>query len=596
MVSTLQWVLLGIGAYWLVILWLRRQGLFPEYIGTQGPIITVHTRRFRSLIDRIARPKRAWRAWGNFGVGVAFVTIVASFAFLAFAAISTINNPPPQTAVNQPRNVLVIPGVNDFLPLSVAGEIIIGLLVGLVVHEGGHGIFCRVGDIDIDSMGIALFAIIPIGAFVEPDEESRKRANRGDQTRMFAAGVMNNFAITIVAFVLLFGPVAGSIGVASGAAVGGVLPGSAAAEADIGQGDRIIAVDGEPVANNSELDATLSAEEDREVPVTIAAGDTEKETTVRRSLLVTGTVANTPLGAAIETGETISAVNGTTVHTEPGFTRELQDRSVAVIETSGDKTVRAPIGAAVVIRSNGPAAAAGLPGGTPAVITAIDERRVASAEDLDRVMETTNSGDTVAIEYYVDGERRVGSVTLGEHPSAPHGFIGVDVAPGISGIMVSDFGTRLYPADLYLALLGGGDGGSGPANSFVGRVVIALQMPLASVATAGLPFNFAGFTGGIENFYVVEGPLSMLGGFLFILANILFWTGWINLNLGVFNCIPAFPLDGGHMLRMATESVVARIPYTSEYRRELTRAVTTGIGLIMLASLLLTIFGPQLLT
>jgi len=39
---------------------------------------------------------------------------------------------------------------------------------------------------------------------------------------MFAAGVTNNFAITILAFALLFGPVVGAIGVAPGAAVGGV--------------------------------------------------------------------------------------------------------------------------------------------------------------------------------------------------------------------------------------------------------------------------------------------------------------------------------------------------------------------------------------
>jgi hypothetical protein len=233
MVSTLEWVLAGVGVYWLAVIWARRTGLLPAYIGTQGPILTLHTKRFRALLDRLAAPRRFWRAWGNLGVGLTFVVMAGTFLFLVVAARATLQNPVAPSAVNRPRNVLVIPGVNDFLPLSVAPEIVFGLLVGLVVHEGGHGLLCRVGHIDIKSMGLALFAFVPIGAFVEPDEDSRRRADRGAQARMFAAGVMNNFVVTAVAFALLFGPVAVAIAVAPGAAVAVVLLGSVAAVAVI---------------------------------------------------------------------------------------------------------------------------------------------------------------------------------------------------------------------------------------------------------------------------------------------------------------------------------------------------------------------------
>src|SRR5699024_7469881 len=112
-------------------------------------------------------------------------------------------------------------------------------------------------NISISSMGLALITLIPVGAFVEPDEEEQRNAERGPQTRMFAAGVTNNFAITVVAFALLFGPVVGSIGVVPGVHVGGALPGTPAADAGIGEGSVITGVAGQNVTNASELDHAL---------------------------------------------------------------------------------------------------------------------------------------------------------------------------------------------------------------------------------------------------------------------------------------------------------------------------------------------------
>ena len=583
------WIFVGIGVYWLAVVWLRRAGLLPEYIGNQGPILTLHTRRFRDLLDRLARPKRAWRAWGNFGVGVALVVMVGSFVFLAIIAYDQLQSPQQPTAVNQPQNVLVIPGVNEFLPLSVAPEIVIGLLVGLVVHEGGHGLLCRVGDIEIESLGLALLAVLPVGAFVEPDEDSRRAADRGDQTRMFAAGVMNNFAVTIVAFALLFGPVVGAMVVAPGAAVGGAFPGSAAAEAGIDRGDRIVGVEGQAVATNEDLGDVLASLPDREVTVEVDDGDRVRTTTVRRSLLVTGLTGGTALADGLDVNATVTAVNGTAVHTESDLADALEDHQVATIEATRDTgervSVTGPAGAAVVVDGDGPAAAAGLPVDERAVVTAIDDERVVSANALAAVMDDTEPGQTVTIEYYIDGERSTHDVALGEHQDG-HGLVGVDVIGGVSGVVVSDFGTRLYPADLYRQAIGGVGGAP-----FWRQVLLALQLPLAGLI--GLPYNFAGFTGGIANFYEIRGPLSALGGTAFGLANVLFWTGWINLNLGIFNCIPAFPLDGGHILRTSTEAIVSRLPVRE--RRRLTTMVTTSVGLTMLASLILMLFGPQLL-
>jgi membrane-associated protease RseP (regulator of RpoE activity) len=581
--STLTWILLGVGLYWVALVAVRNRGLLPGYVGTQGPIITLHTKRGREFLDRLSGPKRFWRAFANLGVGMALVIMVLAFVFVVTAAYGQMRSP-EATAVTEPQNVLVIPGVNEFLPLSVAPEIVFGLLVALVFHEGAHGLLCRVEDIEIESMGLALLAFIPIGAFVEPDYESQKAADRGGQTRMFAAGVTANVVVTVVAFALLFGPVVGAIAVAPGAAVGGTFPGSAAADAGIDQGDRITAIDGVEVATTDELTEILAETDEETVTVTV---DDEREVEVERSLLVVEAIPDGPTG--LETNDTIVAVNGNEVHTEREFESILREETEVTVETDdGDEETFAAGALVPELVEDGPLAAAGAP--TDAewiVITAVDGERVLTAGELSEVLE--DADETVEVEAYADGEREVYEVDRED------GQLGVYLQPsGISGIGVSDVGIQEYPSSTYLAALGGGDDDAMAGGGFLGLVFTALILPIASLVDIGLPFNFAGFTGHVTNFYVVEGPLSVLGaGPVFLLANALFWTGWINFNLALFNCIPAFPLDGGHILRNSTEAVVSRLPISTSY--ELTKTVTISVGVTMLLALLLMIFGQGLL-
>ncbi|MHC3438523.1 site-2 protease family protein [Natrialbaceae archaeon A-gly3] len=592
--STLTWVLVGIAAYWLAVATLRNRDLLPDYVGTQGPIVTIHTKRGREFLDRLATPKRFWRAWANIGVGISIVVMVSMFVFLLFAAFGALQAT-ETTDVQQPQNVLVIPGVNDFLPLSATPGIVFGLLVGLVVHEGGHGLLCRVEDIDIESMGVAMFAILPVGAFVEPDQKDQREADRGGQTRMFAAGVTFNFVVTIIAFALLFGPIAGAITVAPGAAIGGVAPGSSAEDAGIEPNDRITAIGGTPIDSNDDLSAVLEGIDDNEV--TIEINDGERETTVERSLLVTAAVENGPASVAI--GDTVRAVDGEPVATRAGLIDAVGENELATltVEREDGETVEreTPIGAFVVVAPDGPLSEAGAPVDEELTITGFDGERVHDFEALEDALDEVTPGDEVLVSGYLEGERVEYAVTLDEHPQGG-AFLGIHGASGVSGVVMSDIGVDLYPADQYLVALGGdGEGSPVPAltDSFLGKMLVVLFLPIAGVLEV-LPYNFAGFTGGIENFYAVQGSLAALGdSTVFVLANLLFWTGWINVQLGFFNCIPAFPLDGGHILRTSTEAVLSRLPIDAT--RSMVRAVTTTIGLAMLVSFMLLVFGPTLL-
>jgi len=591
MVSPLYWVLAAVVVFTAGTMALQARGKLPDSIRVSGPILTLHTLRGRQFLTWLARPKRLWRAWGNFGVGMALVTMIGMFAAVFNAGWQAMQQPEAQPVQN-PQNVLVIPGVNDFLPLAAAPEIVLGLLIGLVVHEGGHGLLCRVEDIDIDSMGLAFFSFLPVGAFVEPDEESRLRANRGSQTRMFAAGVTNNFLVAFVGFLLLFGPVSGAIATAAGVPVGNAAAGSAADEAGLEYGDLVTEVEGQPVANVSEFETRLAAIDERSVDLTLKRGETA---TLERKLALVRSVPSVTdgIGPNRENATIVETVNGSAVYTERGFAEAMADRETATVETSRGTTTF-PVGAYGLAVENGPLANASVPAdGTDVIVRSVAGERTPNASAYGDVVGGLEAGQTVEVRASVGGQTDTYSVTAGW--DGPGGALGLRTQQGFSGIAVTDAGIDVYPAAQFLAYLGGfsGDWGGLFSGQFLQQMFVVLLLPFLSTLGLGFGYNFAGFVPDVANFYTVTGPLEPLGGGVFMLANVLFWTAWVNLNLGVFNCVPTFPLDGGHILRASAESLVARLPV--EDGRRATTAVTASISLLMIAGLFLMLFGPQLL-
>ncbi|MEK6981930.1 MAG: site-2 protease family protein [Candidatus Micrarchaeota archaeon] len=100
----------------------------------------------------------------------------------------------------KPGATLLLPGIN--LPLL---EGILALFVILVVHEACHAILARIAKIKVLSSGIVLFGIIPIGAFVEPDEQELKKTEDIKQSRVIVAGSTANLISCILFFILFLG-------------------------------------------------------------------------------------------------------------------------------------------------------------------------------------------------------------------------------------------------------------------------------------------------------------------------------------------------------------------------------------------------------
>ncbi len=100
---------------------------------------------------------------------------------------------------NQIPGVLpVIPGIT--IPL-VSG--IIAFIIILVIHEFSHGVLSVIAKVKIKKVGLLVFGVIPLGAFVEPDEKRIAKLDRTSQNRIYSAGVSANFIGMFVFFVLL---------------------------------------------------------------------------------------------------------------------------------------------------------------------------------------------------------------------------------------------------------------------------------------------------------------------------------------------------------------------------------------------------------
>ena len=222
-----------------------------------GVIVMQRTQRGKRLIDAIARPRLFWNLVGDAGIVLTLVGMVAMTAvFLAMAPRSLA--PDSGLPALGLREFLVIPGINPFVPLWYG---IIALAITLIVHEGGHGILARANGMKLKSLGL-LWLVVPVGAFVEPEELDLKVARRWQRLRVFGAGPAVNIAVAALALVAMAG-LAGGLVPKEGAWVeavsadplGNDLPAKAAG---MEGGDIIVRADGEPIPDNPALAAFLN--------------------------------------------------------------------------------------------------------------------------------------------------------------------------------------------------------------------------------------------------------------------------------------------------------------------------------------------------
>ncbi len=95
----------------------------------------------------------------------------------------------------------VIPGVQiPKVPIVIPLYVWAVFLIILTIHEGSHGIVALRHKIKPKSAGLLLLGLIPIGAFVEPDDAQFKKASERKQLSVYSAGPSAN----LFTFVLFF--------------------------------------------------------------------------------------------------------------------------------------------------------------------------------------------------------------------------------------------------------------------------------------------------------------------------------------------------------------------------------------------------------
>ena len=253
---TLNWIfifLFIVALYLAVISYIKSNNLWEKNITFFGPFLALKTENV-GFLDWFRNYSGFFRVYGTIGAIVVAVVSVFFSVLMIFSFLFYLRETPPNTEIFHATNLLAIPGVNDFIPLTFA--VIFGLVFAMAIHELGHGILARVEDMKVKSTGL-LFFIIPIGAFVEPDEEDVEKSRGMPKIRMFGAGITNNLVVSLICLVLLAGLV-GMLTPSDSAYIYGVHTGYPAYNASVPPDSLILAIDGETVSSYMDVSRILN--------------------------------------------------------------------------------------------------------------------------------------------------------------------------------------------------------------------------------------------------------------------------------------------------------------------------------------------------
>ena len=252
----MDWILLIIfliAVYAAIAYYIHSRKLWEDHITFYGPIMAIKTNRI-GFFDKFAGFRTFFRIYGTAGV-VAVIIISVFITVMLFISVRyTLLVQPEPTGIYKPQNILLLPGINEYVPSTLA--VWLAFIITIAVHEFGHAILCRVENIRVKTMG-ALVAVIPIGFFVEPDEEELDRTKGMAKIRMFGAGITNNLVVGFSCFILLI-LCMGLVVPVTQPIIHGVYKDYPASIAGIPPGSIVTAINGVPVGSRADVSGILN--------------------------------------------------------------------------------------------------------------------------------------------------------------------------------------------------------------------------------------------------------------------------------------------------------------------------------------------------
>lgn len=280
-------------AYALIVYVLYRRGLIgpDRTLSLLGPALMIKTKKGRGMLDRVGRFRRFWTWAGDLGILLAALAMVTVVVVLCLDAIIALRI--PASSAPSVSEALGIPGINPIIPVGYG---LVALIVSVVLHELSHGVVARSQKIGVKTLGI-LWCVIPVGAFVEQDDAEMNAAPRRNRDRVAAAGVLANFGLTVVFFLLLSVSVSSTVqSNASGVGIAYVVPGTPAANASLSAGDIITSINGTATTTNAQVISLLGNDTPGE-PISLTYYDPAVGGPVTKSITLTSLATYTNLSA-----------------------------------------------------------------------------------------------------------------------------------------------------------------------------------------------------------------------------------------------------------------------------------------------------------
>jgi membrane-associated protease RseP (regulator of RpoE activity) len=236
------------------------------------PMLIVRTKRFAPVFDRLGTLRTSrYFSW----ISLVLVPFVAGIALylLVSSLIGLLSNPEVGQIVRElgPGSILLLPGINPVLPIAYGW---IAIVFAIAVHEGAHGVIARNVGFNVKSSGLLFFLVVPIGAFVDVDEEQIKKAKPRPALKVMAGGVGANIVVAAVCLLGVLLLVGSLTPVIDGVYINDVTNGLPAQTAGLLQKDVFVSVDNATINNATELRAILDTKTAGDtIQVTVARGE-----------------------------------------------------------------------------------------------------------------------------------------------------------------------------------------------------------------------------------------------------------------------------------------------------------------------------------